>query len=64
MSELVLHHYPLSPYSEKIRAIFGLKGLAWKSVITPVQMPKPDLLALTGGYRKAPVLQIGRGHLL
>ncbi|MCX7060574.1 MAG: glutathione S-transferase family protein [Gammaproteobacteria bacterium] len=60
MSELVLHHYPLSPYSEKIRAIFGLKGLAWKSVITPVQMPKPDLLALTGGYRKAPVLQIGR----
>ncbi len=22
-------------------------------------MPKPDLLALTGGYRRAPVLQIG-----
>jgi len=60
MSELLLHHYPLSPYSEKIRAIFGYKGLAWTSVITPLQMPKPDLLALTGGYRKAPVLQIGR----
>ncbi len=60
MNELVLHHYPLSPYSEKIRAIFGYKNLAWKSVLTPVQMPKPDLLPLTGGYRKAPVLQIGR----
>ncbi|WP_293371940.1 glutathione S-transferase family protein [Nevskia sp.] len=60
MSELVLHHYPLSPYSEKIRAIFGYKGLAWKSVETPILMPKPDLLPLTGGYRKAPVLQIGR----
>ena len=60
MTDLVLHHYPLSPYSEKIRAILGYKGLAWKSVVTPIQMPKPDLVALTGGYRKAPVLQIGR----
>ena len=60
MTELVLHHYPLSPYSEKIRAILGYKGLAWKSVETPILMPKPDLLPLTGGYRKAPVLQIGR----
>tara|TARA_S200000501_G_C20791124_1_gene729578 strand:+ start:325 stop:1173 length:849 start_codon:yes stop_codon:yes gene_type:complete len=25
----------------------------------PVIMPKPDLMALTGGYRKTPVLQIG-----
>jgi Glutathione S-transferase, N-terminal domain len=25
----------------------------------PVIMPKPDLTALTGGYRKTPVLQIG-----
>lgn len=25
MSESVLHHYPASPYSEKIRAIFDLR---------------------------------------
>lgn len=25
----------------------------------PVIMPKPDLMALTGGYRKTPVLQVG-----
>lgn len=59
MTDIVLHHYPTSPFSEKIRAILGYKNLAWKSVYMPVVMPKPDLTALTGGYRKAPVLQIG-----
>jgi len=60
MSEIILHHYGLSPYSEKIRAIFGFKQLAWRSVTVPVVMPKPDVVALTGGYRRAPVLQLGR----
>jgi len=60
MSEIIFHHYDGSPYSEKIRAIFGHKKLAWRSVLTPSIMPKPELVALTGGYRKAPVLQIGR----
>ncbi|MDW5444425.1 glutathione S-transferase family protein [Polaromonas sp. SM01] len=59
MNELILHHYPTSPFSEKIRLILGYKQLAWKSVIIPSIMPKPDVLALTGGYRKTPVLQIG-----
>lgn len=59
MSNIILHHYPTSPFSEKIRAILGYKGLAWKSVHMPVIMPKPDLVALTGGYRRAPVMQIG-----
>jgi len=59
MSELILHHYPTSPFSEKIRAVLGFKKLAWQSVIIPSIMPKPDLTALTGGYRKTPVLQIG-----
>ncbi len=60
MSDLVLHHYPTSPYAEKIRAVLGYKRLSWQSVITPMVLPKPDQVALTGGYRKAPVLQIGR----
>ncbi len=59
MPDIILHHYPTSPFSEKIRAILGYKGLAWKSVHIPVVMPKPDLVALTGGYRKTPVMQIG-----
>lgn len=59
MSELILHHYPVSPFAEKIRAILGFKKLPWRSVHIPQIMPKPDLTALTGGYRKTPVLQIG-----
>lgn len=57
--EFILHHYDTSPFSEKVRAMFGLKGLAWASVQTPNMMPKPDLTPLTGGYRRAPVMQIG-----
>ncbi|MEK7345583.1 MAG: glutathione S-transferase family protein [Pseudomonadota bacterium] len=59
MSELILHHYPTSPFAEKIRLILGYKQLAWQSVFIPMIMPKPDLTALTGGYRRTPVLQIG-----
>ncbi len=59
MPDLILHHYPLSPFAEKIRLMLGLKGLTWRSVVIPMIMPKPDLVALTGGYRRTPVLQIG-----
>jgi glutathione S-transferase len=56
---LILHHYPSSPFSEKIRLILGLKRLDWRSVEIPMIMPKPDVIALTGGYRKTPLLQVG-----
>lgn len=59
MADVILHHYWLSPYAEKIRRILGWKGIPWRSVEIPIVMPKPDLTALTGGYRKTPVLQIG-----
>jgi glutathione S-transferase len=59
MSELVLHHYPTSPFSEKVRLVLGMKKVAWRSVRVPVIMPKPDVVALTGGYRRTPFMQIG-----
>ena len=59
MPDLILHHYPTSPFAEKVRLMLGYKKLAWKSVIIPMIMPKPDVVALTGGYRKTPVLQVG-----
>lgn len=59
MSELILHHYPMSLFAEKARLMMGFKGLSWRSVIIPSIMPKPDLMPLTGGYRKTPVLQVG-----
>ena len=59
MSELILHHYPFSSFSEKLRAAFGAKGLAWRSVEIAGLPPRPLLTPLTGGYRRAPVLQVG-----
>jgi len=59
MLELVLHHYDEAPFAEKIRLIFGIKDLAWHSVIQPSALPKPDLVPLTGGYRRTPVFQVG-----
>ena len=59
MSEIILHHYPQSPVAEKVRVGLGLKGLSWRSVEIPRIPPKPDLMPLTGGYRRTPVMQIG-----
>ena len=59
MSEIILHHYPLSPFSEKIRCLLAYKQLPWRAVEQPVIAPKPALTPLTGGYRRIPVMQIG-----
>ncbi|UEX77758.1 glutathione S-transferase family protein [Spiribacter halobius] len=59
MSELILHHYPPSPFSEKVRIAFGIKGVAWRSVEIPRVPPRPLLFPMTGGYRRTPVLQVG-----
>ena len=59
MSNILLHHYPLSPFAEKIRLILGYKKLNWQSVHIPMYMPKPDVVALTGGHRRTPFMQIG-----
>lgn len=59
MSDPILHHYDGSPFAHKIRAILGFKGLAWRSVQIPMIMPKPDLMPLSGGYRRTPVMQVG-----
>jgi glutathione S-transferase len=56
---LLLHQYDTSPFSEKVRKVMAHKRLAWGAVEQPSIMPKPDLLPLTGGYRRIPVLQIG-----
>jgi glutathione S-transferase len=33
--------------------------MRWRSVTVPVILPKPDVVALTGGYRRTPFMQIG-----
>lgn len=56
---MVLHHYALSPFSEKLRLMFGYADLPWQSLVSPEMPPRPNLDPLTGGYRRIPVAQIG-----
>jgi glutathione S-transferase len=56
---IILHHFDESPFSEKVRLVFGLKNITWASVRISRIMPRPDLMPMTGGYRRTPVLQIG-----
>lgn len=56
---MILHHYALSPFSEKIRAMLGYCELSWQSAISPAMPPRPIVDPLAGGYRKIPVGQIG-----
>lgn len=58
-TDLILHHYETSPFSEKVRVNLGIKGASWRSVLIPNIMPKPELTPLTGGYRRTPVMQVG-----
>lgn len=58
-TDIIFHNYPQSPVAEKVRVAFGIKGLHWYDVEIPRLPPKPLLTALTGGYRRTPVMQIG-----
>ncbi len=57
--EIILHQYPFSPFSEKMRKILAYKKASYRSVEQPMWMPKPNLTPLTGGFRRIPVMQIG-----
>ena len=56
---IILHHYGMSPFSEKIRLMLGYTDLAWQSLPSPEMPPRPNLDPLTGGYRRIPVAQVG-----
>lgn len=59
MAEFILHHYPFSPYSEKVRRMLAYAELDWKSVIHKEMPPRPLLAPLAGNYGRIPVAQIG-----
>lgn len=59
MHDVILHHFETSPFSEKVRRVLAYKRMPWKSVLVPPMLPKPDVVELTGGYRRTPFLQIG-----
>ncbi|MFK8050727.1 MAG: glutathione S-transferase family protein [Halioglobus sp.] len=56
---MILHHYEMSPFSEKIRLMFGFSGLSWQSLQSPEMPPRPNVDPLSGGYRRIPIAQLG-----
>ena len=58
-TRIILHHYELSPYAEKVRSMLGFKALQWHSVLSPEMPPRPNIDPLSGGYRRIPIMQIG-----
>lgn len=59
MSDFILHHYAMSPFSEKIRLMLGYAGIDWISVRVREMPPRRLLEPLAGKYRKIPVAQVG-----
>ena len=59
MTDLILHSYDGSPFTQRVLKMLAIKRAHWRWVETPMMLPKEDLVALTGGYRGTPVLQIG-----
>ncbi|KAJ3227778.1 hypothetical protein HDU81_006494 [Chytriomyces hyalinus] len=55
----ILHHYPESPYAFKVALALRLNGVAFHSHVVPREPPRPATEALTGAYRRIPVLQVG-----
>lgn len=56
---MILHHYPLSPYAEKIRAMSAYTKLEWASCLTSEAPPRGKLDLLSGGYGRIPIAQWG-----
>lgn len=59
MSGIILHSFDASPFTQKALRLLGLKRLSWRAVTTPMILPRPELVALAGGYRGTPLMQIG-----
>lgn len=55
----VPHLYSGSPLSRKVQLLPGVKNLDSRSVTVPVVLPQPDVVALIGGCRRTPVMQVG-----
>ena len=56
---MILHHYEASPFSEKIRLMFGYTEYAWQSCISPAMPPRPIVEPLVDAYRLIPIAQMG-----
>ncbi|KAL4910488.1 hypothetical protein BDW74DRAFT_141345, partial [Aspergillus multicolor] len=60
MTDIVLFHYPHSPFSARVLYYLALRGIPYDQCIQPQILPRPDLTRLGIRYRRIPLLSIGR----
>ncbi|KAL5406608.1 hypothetical protein PMIN06_001890 [Paraphaeosphaeria minitans] len=56
----ILFHYPQSIYSHRVLWYLWLRGIPYDECIQPPVMPRPDLASIDIGYRKIPLMVIGK----
>ncbi|MEQ9465562.1 MAG: hypothetical protein RJQ10_18015 [Haliea sp.] len=47
--QLILHHYAMSPFAQKIRSMLGYAGLPWQSAIAREMPPRPVVAQRAAG---------------
>ncbi|KAH7405688.1 hypothetical protein DE146DRAFT_649424 [Phaeosphaeria sp. MPI-PUGE-AT-0046c] len=56
----IIFHYPSSIYSHRVLWYLWLRGIEYEECVQPLVMPRPDLASIGVGYRKIPILAIGK----
>ncbi|KAF1970854.1 hypothetical protein BU23DRAFT_472970 [Bimuria novae-zelandiae CBS 107.79] len=56
----ILFQYPLSIYSHRVLWYLWLRGIPYDECAQPPVMPRPDLASIGVGYRKIPIMTIGK----
>ena len=56
---IILHHFDRSPFSEKIRVVFGAQGAFVEKRAHSADHAEARFDAADRGYRRTPVMQIG-----
>jgi glutathione S-transferase len=59
-SKPIVFHYPQSIYSHRVLWYLWLRGIEYDECIQPPVMPRPDLDSIDVGYRKIPIVSIGK----
>ncbi|EFZ01742.1 glutathione S-transferase [Metarhizium robertsii] len=57
---IILYHYSYSPYARRVAWYLTLRGIPYAQCVQPPTMPRPDVARLGIGYRRIPILSIGR----
>ncbi|KAF1816345.1 glutathione S-transferase [Eremomyces bilateralis CBS 781.70] len=59
-NEIIVYHYPFSPYARRVLWYFQLQGIHYGQCVQPPTLPRPTLEALNVNYRRIPLMSIGR----